>query len=158
MKKFSVFALITLISCFWGGTLCSCTQNDGDIGPLFGLWSLSGFSEDDMQAPEVICEGHSLRFQSDLVQYIENLPYHDSRMFMGMWQIHEDSLVMRFPDSERQPGAPIKVSDAETFTAIDFPIMPVVTFKIITMSATVLDISFTTSDGKEQRYYFKKLN
>ncbi len=139
--------------------LCSCNQNDGYIGHLFGIWSLAGFSSDGNEISEDMGYGYSLRFQSNVVQYVQNLPHHDSQMFIGSWQQISDSLILEFPDIVLRHNAP-SVNDNITVISqeVDFPIEPELRFKINTLSHSVLDIARTTDSGEELRYYFKKLN
>lgn len=158
MRKF-ITNIIKSIIIVTSSALFSCTQNEGDIGDLFGLWSLNDFYSNDVNISGERCDGYSLKFQSNIVQYVKKLPYHDSLMFTGFWQLRSDSLFLSFPDIANISESYIYNNQGkENHNEVVFPIYPSLGFKINTLSNSVLDISRTTSDGEELRYYFKKLN
>lgn len=150
MRK-SVFITITSAVIAASSVLCSCAQNDGEIGYLYGVWSLNDFYSDDGYLAGEECAGYSIKFQSNIVQYVEVLPYYDSNIFTGTWQATSDSIFMSFPYSTN----PTESGDSKK---VFFPVFPSAGFKVNTLTNSVLDISHTTSEGKEFRYYFKKLN
>lgn len=157
MRKLALFSLAEITVIFLL-TLCSCNQNDGHIGNLFGIWSLTAFYNDDTEFSEDMDYGYSLRFQADVVQYVQNQPYHDSQMFIGHWRQSSDSLILEFPDVVMQHKAPSSDIPKGMTQQVYFPIEPVLRFKINTLSNSVLDISRTINTGEELRYYFRKLN
>lgn len=162
MKKSVILELIIILvtSAFIAvsSALSSCTQNDGEIGHLFGLWTLNDFYTDDYHISGEQCDGYSIRFQSNVVQYVENLPYHDSRMFFGMWNLRSDSLFLNFPDVVSRSDFLLNGKLHEIDAEVDFPIASSIGFKINILSNSVLDISRTSVAGIEMRYIFKKLN
>lgn len=159
MKKFIPNTIASLIFVIFSA-LSSCTQNDGDIGDLFGIWSLNDMYSEDVHLSGEQCDGNFLKFQTNIVQYVKNLPYHDAQMFTGFWQLRSDSLFLRFPDiaNLHQTRAFEYEQRIKDNTEALFPIYPSLGFKVHTLSNSVLDISYTTPDGIEVRYYFKKLN
>lgn len=94
------YTLILLSLMFVG--LSSCTQNDGHIGSLFGVWRLTSvtadgvqvdlYDDDDPAAPEA----YEWCFQGNVIKINELLPHHDLRMSYGIWSREGDKLLLDF--------------------------------------------------------------
>ncbi len=83
----SIFMLLT----------CGCTQNNGNIGKLFGSWSLMELTEDGtvLSLPDG-AQGAILSFQSNVVRFLLIFNPEDSRHCLATWSRIDDKLVLDF--------------------------------------------------------------
>ena len=88
MKRIALYIIIFI------GLLVSCTQNNGNIGPLFGKWQLREIqTEDNLTAYDSIF----YNFQSNIVQLQHLNPYHGIISFpplTGFFTHTADELVL----------------------------------------------------------------
>ena len=103
MKKI----LFTLLVFF---TLASCTQNNGRIGDLFGLWKVESVEIDgvpDKDYPGTLF----FAFQNDVVGMCETLENHESYWTYGQYFRDGGNIDMYF---DMQGYAPLKISHFQT--------------------------------------------
>lgn len=75
--------------------LQDCTQNDGYIGSIFGLWILDEMTVDEKPA-ELDVKSYTWRFQNNIVQITQQLPYHDFIVYTGTWEKKDGELSLNF--------------------------------------------------------------
>ena len=91
--------------------LCSCTHNNGDIGPLFGQWKLTDIATTDAVTGTVThnaTSGAFLSFQNDVVTLTQVYDgQHQSALSYGQWELNGNSLTLYFDisDGVSLPGA-----------------------------------------------------
>lgn len=91
--------------------LCSCTHNNGDIGPLFGQWKLTDIATTDAVTGTVThnaTSGVFLSFQNDVVTLTQVYDgQHQSALSYGKWELNGNSLTLYFDisDGVSLPGA-----------------------------------------------------
>lgn len=124
-RAFKLFAMIA-IAVATVLTQSACTQNDGHIGPLFGMWRLQQIRHDDgsvmlsydSDSKFVFC------FQNDVVCIKKLIGHHETEDFWGSWQRSSDRLILDYThsDDEALPGEwPYSIPDG-----IGFPQAPAV--------------------------------
>ena len=91
--------------------LCSCTHNNGDIGPLFGQWKITDIATTDAVTGTVThntTSGAFLSFQNDVVTLTQVYDgQHQSALSYGQWELNGNSLTLYFDisDGVSLPGA-----------------------------------------------------
>ena len=91
--------------------LCSCTHNNGDIGPLFGQWKITDIATTDAVTGTVThnaTSGAFLSFQNDVVTLTQVYDgQHQSALSYGKWELNGNSLTLYFDisDGVSLPGA-----------------------------------------------------
>lgn len=91
--------------------LCSCTHNNGDIGPLFGQWKITDIATTDAVTGTVThnaTSGAFLSFQNDVVTLSQVYDgQHQSALSYGQWELNGNSLTLYFDisDGVSLPGA-----------------------------------------------------
>ena len=91
--------------------MCSCTHNNGDIGPLFGQWKITDISTTDAVTGTVThnaTSGAFLSFQNDVVTLTQVYDgQHQSALSYGQWELNGNSLTLYFDisDGVSLPGA-----------------------------------------------------
>lgn len=91
--------------------LCSCTHNNGDIGPLFGQWKITDIATTDAVTGTVThnaTSGAFLSFQNDVVTLTQVYDgQHQSALSYGQWELNGNSLILYFDisDGVSLPGA-----------------------------------------------------
>lgn len=91
--------------------LCSCTHNNGDIGPLFGQWKITDIATTDAVTGTVThnaTSGAFLSFQNDVVTLTQVYDgQHLSALSYGQWELNGNSLTLYFDisDGVSLPGA-----------------------------------------------------
>lgn len=91
--------------------MCSCTHNNGDIGPLFGQWKITDIATTDAVTGTVThnaTSGAFLSFQNDVVTLTQVYDgQHLSALSYGQWELNGNSLTLYFDisDGVSLPGA-----------------------------------------------------
>lgn len=87
--------------------LTGCTRNNGDIGPIFGLWKLVGIEPQGewKQAPDLNVENLYWGFQSSTVRMVTRKSQALIYESFGNWSISGSTLYLSFPDPEFPPRA-----------------------------------------------------
>lgn len=91
--------------------MCSCTHNNGDIGPLFGQWKITDIATTDAATGTVThnaTSGAFLSFQNDVVTLTQVYDgQHLSALSYGQWELNGNSLTLYFDisDGVSLPGA-----------------------------------------------------
>ena len=91
--------------------MCSCTHNNGDIGPLFGQWKITDIATTDAVTGTVThnaTSGAFLSFQNDVVTLTQVYDgQHQSALSYGKWELNGNSLTLYFDisDGVSLPGA-----------------------------------------------------
>lgn len=91
--------------------MCSCTHNNGDIGPLFGQWKITDIATTDAVTGTVThnaTSGAFLSFQNDVVTLTQVYDgQHQSALSYGQWELNGKSLTLYFDisDGVSLPGA-----------------------------------------------------
>lgn len=92
------FIAVALLLTVW--LLAGCTRNNGDIGPIFGRWSLKSIDATNMQAP--VYEGDLfLAFQNDVVQMIQTGDENRADATYGSFRLDDNTLFLEFNDPQR---------------------------------------------------------
>lgn len=130
--------------------LGACTHNDGDIGPLFGSWSL-----DEVEGPLDLPEGKAtvMEFQNNLVEFIlSDGAYIPFQKRFGTWVREGDIMTFDFThysDGEK-PGH-------GAFAApewLGFPENSIFTVYIERLDSGHFTFVYTLADGQTITYKF----
>ncbi len=134
--------------------LCSCTQNDGRITPLFGSWMLDMITVD---GEELEFEPAVWGFQSSLVCFQMILPMHETEEHWASWEREDDELTINFNnyDDNTPPGEwPYNPPRIPGFPR-GASILHLKELKIESRSMKLENVS--ASDGKTYVYYLSKI-
>ena len=132
----------TLVSAMLLMCMSSCSKNNGDIGPWFGLWHLDSIEVDGV--PDDAYDGrYYFLFQSQVfcIRWIDD-EHHDYYDSYAQWQRGDGdaSMTLSFADSRFSP----EFGD-------NFPpthLSAVTHFKVVTLSATTMVLTTTSPDGE----------
>lgn len=152
MKKTTRLICIMLLA-----AICTltpgCTRNDGDIGNLFGTWSLRQIIIDGTDAPDYE-GGMSWSFQNDIVWFITVGDHEDStqRWAKWAWKTEDEVMLIDF----------IHGSDGEgTFSpdpVLHFPDKTTVELQVLNFQGKDLTLCYTSPAGARQVYVLRKLD
>ncbi|MCH5220850.1 MAG: lipocalin-like domain-containing protein [Muribaculaceae bacterium] len=94
MKNFRkiFFGIITF-------TICSCTQNGGHIGRLFGSWYLYEMTVDNVPQ-DFDGEDCFWGFQANIIQITCTDNFHNATRYVGSWSEAENILTLSFDYSD----------------------------------------------------------
>lgn len=136
-----------------------CTQNDGRIGPLFGIWALDIAVDAASSQPIPLPEGKELTwsFQSDVVCMKVLGSYHTRSEYWGSWTLDSDRLTLDYnqSDNEYSPG----------HSAYDLPqgwgfadAPTTLVFDVRTLTGSRLTVHYVNpATGAELIYSFRKI-
>ena len=86
--------------------LGGCTHNDGDIGELFGWWTLDRMTADGVD--QNLLDEHVLlytfTFQTSIVQLQQTLDHADFYRVKGTWERDDDMLLLNFGHTDTAGG------------------------------------------------------
>lgn len=100
MRKKIIYHLLLLSLIILMSPGQSCTRNNGDIGPIFGRWSLK--SVQCVNAPQLEWEGDLfLAFQNDVVQMTQTFNQNYSEATFGKYRLYDNTLFLEFNDADR---------------------------------------------------------
>lgn len=91
MKK--ILLMILPLLCM---TLAGCTENNGDIGSLFGFWRLTALEIDGEPDPDIHPGEYVWAFQGHVLEITINGNHHDSDRFYGSFADHGNELELDF--------------------------------------------------------------
>lgn len=127
--------------------LQDCTQNDGYIGSIFGIWILDEMTIDGKPS-ELNVQDYTWRFQNNIVQITHQLPYHDFIVYTGTWERIEGELVLNF---EHNLGG--KVPEE-----LEMQPNSVTSLKILHESNKSMQLEFENSNNNKVVYVLRKIN
>lgn len=83
-----------------------CTRNNGDIGDLFGWWTLDSLradgSEQALTADDVLI--YTFTFQASIVQVQQTLDHAEFHRYKGTWERRDNLLLLNFGHSDTAGG------------------------------------------------------
>ncbi len=121
----------------------SCTQNNGNIGDLFGLWHIDELI-DDNQSSDEYQDNLFLAFQSEVTTLTEVYDYNQSDIKYGSWSREGDALYLIFDEPAYVPFA---VSGFSVGTN---------ECTIIELNSSSLILEHQSNDGKHYHYTLSK--
>lgn len=146
----------TLIGLAMMLAVSSCTHNNGDIGPLFGSWTLQ----------EIVIDGtvdagyqHNItwNFQNHNLSIMTVLPHHDRAENMGTWewvnQDHVISINFTYKNSEGVVGGSPFCPPA----ALHLPTGKVLIMEVGQLTSSDMTLVYEGEDGRIITYRFTKL-
>ncbi len=130
-----------------------CTRNDGDIGDLFGWWTLDTLTADgaeqDLLSDEVLL--YTFSFQTDIVQIQQTFPHADFMRWKGMWSRDEETLYLDFGHTDDAGGyyePPVELHLIRGTTPLS----------ILTLNGKRMHLRYKNSEsGVTYDYYFSKV-
>ncbi len=131
--------------------MCSCTQYNGHIGPIFGSWSLVAITEDGL--PIELDDETVFSFQNEVVRVARLVdPPYSTTFRYGNFSLSDDVLTLKF---QAKPTP----SDSYLYVTPDWLHFPLdgnpIHLEIRKLTGS--EMSFTLdNDGKIYGYSFKK--
>lgn len=92
--------LLTLVATMMLAAATACTNNNGDIGPWFGAWTLSAIDADGTPIDDYASGSITWKFQSSVVAMTYVGPFHEADNRFGTWrQLSASELELNFTHS-----------------------------------------------------------
>jgi len=143
MKK-TLYTLMIMVAAIVSMT--SCTHNNGDIGPWFGLWHIESVQKDG-----AAINGYNgtnfFAFQTSVFQLRYTDDYQTEQQTTGMWQDLGNEITVTFPD---------QIIIWTQFYGIDMTKDAVNRFKVESITGKDMVLTLASSDGHNYRYILKK--
>ncbi len=79
--------------------VAACTNN-GDIGPLYGLWAMDGCTADGKDVTDIDCRDFYWRFQGRVVAINRNIGAHEHLEWVGTFVHSGAALEVDFSEGE----------------------------------------------------------
>ena len=130
MKRIAIYIIFT-------GLFISCTQNNGDIGYLFGKWQLREIQTADQS---VAYDSIFYNFQGGIVELQRILPYYATARAWGYFEHSQNELKLTICDRD--------VSEMKQFQLPN----TLVTFKVQELTNKRMTLQL----GEETIYRFRK--
>ncbi|MDE6078923.1 MAG: lipocalin-like domain-containing protein [Duncaniella sp.] len=129
-----------------------CTHNDGDIGDLFGWWTLDSLTADGTPTPltddeVLLC---TWAFQTSVIQIQETLDHAEARRYKGSWSREGDLLMLNFSYTDNAGGSYVPSER--------FHLLPGITpLTILKLDGSRMHLRYThPDDGTVYDYYLSK--
>lgn len=151
MKRNTLYILAVLLAVI----LPSC-QDNGNIGPLYGVWRLDSYTVDGQSCHDMYIDNTTFAFQGDIVEVISQYDdYMSAYMTYGTWAWRdEDTLMFNFmhhDDSE------IYQSQYNAPAWIGFTSGEIMEMQVSVRSGSRMTLTWQ-HDGKSYVYRLKKMN
>lgn len=149
MKNFRILIIAVAVIFLMTG----CTHNNGDIGPYFGTWKLTGIEVDGK--PDETYSGNIFwQFQSTVFCMRQVNAHHDTDIRWGSWEETADGmLVLNFThhDDEHPVGSSLYSPLPATglASAVNY-------LKIDRKSSSHLTLTYLSDGGPAYCYYLRK--
>ncbi len=147
------YIILTLIAAVAIVCLPGCTHNNGDIGPYFGTWKLTGI-EIDGKPDETYSGNIFWQFQSTVFCMRQVNPHHDTDIRWGSWEETSDNmLALNFTHHDDEHPAESNFYSPLPVTGL----APAVNYlKIDRKSSSHLTLTYLSERGATYRYQLKK--
>lgn len=150
MKRYiyTILALVAIVC------TSSCTQNNGNIGDLFGSWVLEEVTIDGTPADMAEDTPTVFSFQSNVVRvtYYDDEYYHFN--YLGTWTRSDNTLDFNFTHHSNQTEPGEEHYSAPTW--LDFETGVVTHTTIVRLNSGHLDFTRISADGTTYLYKFVK--
>ncbi len=123
--------------------LVSCTHNNGDIGPVFGLWQLTQVEGGDISYTP--SEQYTIYwcFQSTTIQMFSIDDRHHNDQRFGNFSMSDGKLYIDYPDTEGY-GAPLLGLPRQC------------SLDVLQLDGKRMTLRYAPDDNGETIYYFRK--
>lgn len=138
-----------------GAALQGCTSNDGNIGPWFGSWSLTGMTADGTVPADFTPGATVWEFQADVVHITRRADHSTlDRSSWGTWSESSDLLILDFTHS--QTGVAPGTGDYSAPTWLGLPANAVSELTIVSHPGRQMRLSFNSPEGVTYQYTLEK--
>lgn len=137
-----IFALLAVMGC----------TNNGDIGPLYGQWTLQTFTADGESKADVACHDYSFKFQNNIVEICKQLGHNNAYICYGTWTLSGDELTLNFTHSSSA-----STSEYTPPAELGLPAQAITAAHVSELSSGKLKFEFTAPDGIKYALSLKKL-
>ena len=147
MKTTKLLLICCLLPLFFAG----CTQNNGHIGPNFGLWKLTELTVDG--EPDTAYPNNVVwKFHSSILSMTRILEHHETFECYGTWSESDDGKQMFLDFSYHDDGGTWKyVPLSETHLPAGLS-----TLDILSRSRRKMHLRYTAPDGTQYEYRLEK--
>ena len=149
---FHTVAIVTLMMAFMAG----CTHNNGDIGPLFGSWTLQEIIIDGTPDEDY---GHNMtwNFQNHNLSIMTVLPHHDRAENMGTWDWVETDRMMSIDFTYKNSDGVVGGSPFCPPDGLHLPTGQVLIMDVEQLTSSDMTLLYESHDGSLIKYVFTKL-
>lgn len=133
----------------------SCRVNNGDIGNLFGSWSMYSMTVDGMTPEGFDPDTTFWEFQNNIVciSYVGFMYDKESRW--GTWSDENDELLLNFTHSSH--GMPAGTGQYRSPEWLGFPPNSVIRLNYISCSSKNMELSWRNEAGETLIYSLRKI-
>ncbi len=134
--------------------LSGCTHNNGDIGPWFGIWTLTSIEADGAPIADYVPNSIFWKFQSTVINITQLLDHHDCRDTFGTWRQAGDSqLELNFTHSDDtlHPGTELYAPPEILHLPSD-----ICTLHIVRFTDKHIILTYISTDGVTYKYTLVK--
>ncbi len=152
IRHISPLALVAIMMAVVSG----CTHNNGDIGPLFGSWTLQEIVIDG--TPDA-SYGHNMtwNFQNHNLSIMTVYPHHDRAENMGTWEwVNQDRVIsinFTYENSEGVVGG----SPFCPPPGLHLPTGQILVMDVMQLTSSDMTLVYESADGEMIKYRFTKL-
>ena len=133
----------------------ACTQNDGDIGDLFGVWRLTQLTADGTPLP--LYEGddapvaYDWAFQGDVIKIVVVEHHQDYYSSFGMWSREDGRLLLDFSYGGNE------ISEFDPPASLHLVEVGVTPLEMTVMTSKKMVGWYVDENGVKYEYTLKKL-
>lgn len=145
MKKHTTYRLLFAMTvAFMAFVAASCTHNNGDIRPWYGIWHIDNVESDTTESESLGGIDYFFNFQAHVIVTRNVGAEHDVGENFGNWEETDGQLVITFSDPDR--GVP----PLPGFSTNNM-------FTIEQRSDKLMVLRMTGADGMGYRYTLRKV-
>lgn len=132
--------------------LAGCTHNNGDIGPLFGQWIMTGITVNGDTPADINPTEWNWRFQNQvfLISHVDVVA-HDYRQYWGSWTMADKTMTIDYDNIDSAIDYAY-----ETPSAIGFTDAAVYTLSVVNLSSHDMILQMVNPGGDTYVYTLKK--
>lgn len=148
--KFILLALTLALALALG----SCNKNDGDIGPLFGIWRVEKVTRDgvDVDLHADGAEMITLTFQNAILEINTTDAHHYLTTCLANWSREGQDLNLEFDNSDATGNTARYTPPA----ILGWKYGEVCQTQIVSLTSSRMELHYTDGQGADYRYWLKK--
>lgn len=133
-----------------------CTHNNGDIGPLFGSWTLQEITIDG--TPDA-SYGHNMtwNFQNHNLSIMTVYPHHDRAENMGTWEWVTQDRVIGLNFTYKNADGVVGGSPFCPPPGLHLPSGQILVMDVAQLTSSDMTLVYENADGEMIKYKFTKL-
>lgn len=133
----------------------ACTQNNGHIGRIFGVWRLDAVAVDGVDDTTFDAD-ITWAFQGDIIEIQTNLPHHDRILSFGSFSLTDDESRLLLDFTHSDAANPAGTRQYALPAAMLLPTPATYTCAVDWSGSRAMAVTATRADGRLITYYLTK--